>query len=834
MYFLARTFEKLKGLKSLRKKGFEFLAATYAGRPTREFLSEDSVRRRKKIAHLIYNSFFALTTAFLITQNIQSPPPLFSLRVGDVAEEDIISPITAEIEPTETTQARREDLARRVPPIFDYDDRVQERWLEKWKETFKTIRKDFYQSGKTVPARNIVFIEQVAKRVTEITQQTLPPKALLYLHESKFSLSQEKTFMRLGEFLIGRIIAANDLFPVHYSTGIIVRQINQALHETLVQDVSRIWSLDQAREVLGHVPSMVKDVKEPQMRAMAEWIGGLIVPNLVYNESLTKKRIASILATVRQPILSLKEGQTVLRKGERITDQHIEVVQNIRDLTSPKANFQRLILTFFILFIFVSVLFRINITGKGFWNISLKDALFFWLISMITFASVRFGYPYLRMFVALLNWNCAIEYFIPVAAGGIIVHLMMGKDAAYTYAFAMSIILGYLLDQNYLFSIWSFTVNASAIQSIRACKQRTDLFRCGLWSGTLGALLVATFSLIQVMGFKQVEWMAILSTVVLAFISGLFASGLTSTLIPFIESVFGYTTSLKLLELSNFNHPLLHALMMKAPGTYHHSVIVGSLAEIAADRVNANGLLARVAAYYHDIGKMGKPLYFIENQTPNENPHDLLQPALSAKILFSHVKNGVRMGREHNLGNPIIDIIEQHHGTTVASYFFNKAKECEDKEHDVVTEADFRYPGPKPQTREAGIVMLADACEAATRSINDPTAAKIQTMVHNITTKRFLEEQFSECDLTLKDLKTIEEHFTRTLVSLYHHRIEYPGQKKTMDSVAASPSATATGEITVPHTPSPHTHQGHHQHQWMQEPKTSSEKPGKKPRGKAS
>lgn len=828
---MSKVFEKLKGMKSLKKKAFKFLAHTYEGKPTQEFLSEDSVRRRKKIAHFVYNCFFALATAFIITQSIQSPPPLFSLRVGDVAEEDIISPITAEIEPTETTQTRREDLARRVPPIFDYDDRIQEHWVERWKEAFKTIRKDYYQNGRPVPMKSAVFLDQVAKRLTAITQQNLKPKDLFFLHENKFSVGQEKAFLRLGDFLIGRIIASSDLFPVHYSTGIIVRQMNQALHETLVQDVSRIWSLDQAREVLGHVPSMVKDAKEPQMRAMVDVVASLIVPNLIYNEALTKKRITAILATVRQPILSLKEGQTVLRKGERITDQHIEVVQNIRDLTSGKANLQRFALTFIILLIFVSVLFRINITGKGFWNIPLKDALFFWLISMATFSVVRFGYPYLRMFVVLLNWNCAVEYFIPVAAGGIIVHLMMGKDAAYTYAFAISIILGYVLDQNYLFSIWSFTVNAAAIQSIRSCKQRTDLFKCGVWSGLLGAILVLTFSLIQVMGFKQIEWMAILSTVVLAFVSGLFASGVTSTVIPFIESVFGYTTSLKLLELSNFNHPLLHALMMKAPGTYHHSVIVGSLAEIAADRVNANGLLARVAAYYHDIGKMGKPLYFIENQSPNENPHDLLQPALSAKILFSHVKNGVRMGREYNLGNLIIDIIEQHHGTTIASYFFNKAKECENREHDAVTEADFRYPGPKPQTREAGIVMLADACEAATRSINDPTAAKIQTMVHNITTKRFLEEQFSECDLTLKDLKVIEDHFTRTLVSLYHHRIEYPGQKKTMDQVAAASNGAApTSEALVSHLPqhpTANTHQGHHEHK----PYSQS---NKKPRGKAS
>ncbi len=240
----------------------------------------------------------------------------------------------------------------------------------------------------------------------------------------------------------------------------------------------------------------------------------------------------------------------------------------------------------------------------------------------------------------------------------------------------------------------------------------------------------------------------------------------------------------------NFLYTLLHSLMMKAPGTYHHSVIVGSLAEIAADRVKANALLARVSAYYHDIGKMNKPLYFIENQTPNSNPHDHLQPSMSAKILFSHVKNGVRMAREYNLGSKITNIIEQHHGTTLVSYFFNKAKKAEKPEHDHVSDNDFRYPGPRPQSREAAIVMLADACEAATRSINEPTPAKIQAMVHSIITKRFLEEQFAECDLTFSDLQIIEESFTRTLVSLYHHRIEYPGQRKALPRIPTPHSAS--------------------------------------------
>jgi putative nucleotidyltransferase with HDIG domain len=429
------------------------------------------------------------------------------------------------------------------------------------------------------------------------------------------------------------------------------------------------------------------------------------------------------------------------------------------------------------LFVFFSILFKLEIGRKSFTKLSLKDALFFMTVSLFSLAAVKLMLPYTLLMFRSLDVRYGVEYLIPIATGGIIVHLMMGKEAAYTFALMTSITIAGLLESHFSFAVWAFTVTAAAIQSIRSCKQRTDLFRCGMWSGAVGAVLVVTFALGQSFGMQVLDWRSLFISVGLAFFSGVLSAVVTSAAIPVLEAVFGYTTSLKLLELSNFNHPLLHALMMKAPGTYHHSVIVGTLAEIAADRVKANSLLARVSAYYHDIGKMGKPLYFIENQSPNQNPHDHLSPAMSAKILFSHVKNGVRLGRQHNLGNSINGIIEQHHGTTLVSYFFNKAKKTENAEVDPVSEADFRYPGPKPQTREAAIVMIADACEAATRSITDPTPAKIQNMVRNIINKRFLDQQFDQCDLTLHDLQIIEESFTRTLVSLYHHRIEYPGQK---------------------------------------------------------
>ncbi len=765
----------------------QFLKNTYEGKNSDEFLSEDAKTRRRNIARWVYTVIFSGTLAVIVTIPRGLKFNTGPLRLGDIIEEDLISPISAEIEPVESSNTDRENLARRVPPVYNYDDRITERWLKRWEKAFEQIRSEYYSNDRKRAKNNSNILDAVSKKTFELTGQSLRPKEMFFLHDNKFSENIQKLFLKIGqEILVGRIISSSDLFPLHYSTGIVVRQLNQGLHETLIQDVTRIWSLDQAREVLQHPPG--RDSKSKTLTHVLELVGNVIVPNLAYDEALTKKRIDSIIASTRQPILSVHEGQTILRKGDRVTEQQWELLQQLRNLSSFKASLKRLTLNFIIFIAFFSLLFKISLGRSNIWNLSFKDALFFFSISALSLILVKYVLPVTRLLFSQFGLSNSAEFILPFSSGGIILYLLMGTEAAYTFAFGISIVLGYMLDQNFFYSIWAFTCTATAIQSIGTCKERADLFKFGAFSGLLGAVLILAYSLLQSMGMQHVDWTTILATMVLSITSGLLSTVFTSLIIPFLEVVFGYTTSLKLLELSNFHHPLLHTLMMKAPGTYHHSVIVGSLAEIAADHIKANPLLARVAAYYHDIGKMTKPMYFIENQTPGNNPHDQLSPSMSAKILFSHVKNGVKLGKEYSLGAKIVDIIEQHHGTTVASFFYNKAKSLENPEVELVEESHFKYPGPKPQTREAGIVMLADACEAATRSISEPTPSKIQAMVHSIITKRFLEEQFTDCDLTISDLKIIEENFTRTLVSLYHHRIEYPGQKKFLNQTAADSS----------------------------------------------
>jgi hypothetical protein len=259
------------------------------------------------------------------------------------------------------------------------------------------------------------------------------------------------------------------------------------------------------------------------------------------------------------------------------------------------------------------------------------------------------------------------------------------------------------------------------------------------------------------------------------FLSGLLVLGLAPLLEP-----LGYTTNVRLLELANLNHPLLKRMAMEAPGTYHHSIMVGNLAEAAAEQIGANPLLARVGAYYHDVGKIGKksmPSYFIENQQRGFNPHDKLEPSMSALILVSHVKHGVELAREHRLGWPIIDIIQQHHGSNLIRYFYSKALERVDKDHSV-SEDKYRYPGPRPQTKEAALVMMADVVEAACRTLNDPTPSRIQKRVQSLIMGMFSEGQLDQSTLTLKDLHSVTRSFVRALQGILHSRVEYPDEAK--------------------------------------------------------
>jgi putative nucleotidyltransferase with HDIG domain len=365
-------------------------------------------------------------------------------------------------------------------------------------------------------------------------------------------------------------------------------------------------------------------------------------------------------------------------------------------------------------------------------------------------------------------------YLAPVAAGPMLVGLLIQSgEVVWLFSAFLALALGIMVNFNFPFMIVTLAGGIAAARGVFGCKTRNEIYFAGIRTGLINSVvigLILTLSNYESPAF----WNELSVGMVCGLFGGIFSSMVTMVLVPILETIFNYTTDVKLLELSNLNHPLLKEMIMKAPGTYHHSMMVGNMVEAAAEEIAANPLLAKVMAYYHDIGKMEHANYYIENQKPGNNPHDHISPFMSKTLLIAHTKDGVEMGIQHHLGTPIIDGMVQHHGTTVISYFYNKALELKEDGSSEVQEDDFRYPGPKPQFREAALCMLADSIEAAARSLDEPTPIRLQNIVKNIIQRKFMDGQLDECNLTLKDLSKVETAFNKILIGVYHQRIDYP------------------------------------------------------------
>jgi cyclic-di-AMP phosphodiesterase PgpH len=387
----------------------------------------------------------------------------------------------------------------------------------------------------------------------------------------------------------------------------------------------------------------------------------------------------------------------------------------------------------------------------------------------------------------------AFAYAAPVAAGAMLVGLLISAgEMVWIYSVFLSLALTFMVDLNFSFFVVSVVGSIAAARGVFACTARNDIYFAGLRTGLINMATIAVLTILTGARdqdlFQQLIW-----NVPAGFLGGVFSAFVAMMLVPLLESVFQYTTDIKLLELASLNNPVLQDLVFKAPGTYHHSISVSNMVEAAAREIGANALLGKVMALYHDIGKMEHAQYFIENQKGGKNPHDQVSPYMSKTILIAHVKDGVEMGLRHKLGKPIIDGILQHHGTTLISFFYNRAIEEQDADIDQVKENDFRYPGPKPQFREAALVMLADSIEATARALEEPTPGRLQNIVKNIIQVKFIDGQLDECNLTLRDLSIIEQAFKKILLGIYHIRMDYPNMRDGKVISVARPGARAKG-----------------------------------------
>lgn len=491
-----------------------------------------------------------------------------------------------------------------------------------------------------------------------------------------------------------------------------------------------------------------------------------IKPNLVFNKEATDKAVKEAMDGIKPVQKTVKAGEIIVREGDRVTAEQISTLEQLGIQRSKSYPLTLIGSAIFVLLTFwLTIEFVRRYYKKIFENhmlMLLIGLIFILILSFTRFLTViKIG--------EMPEINVLIGYLAPVSAGSMLIAILLDNRLAYFLTMIMALYVGLLTEGNQLFyAITAFVGGTVGIFQVYRLNQTSDLARSGLYIAVANIISILTLSLIG----GNVTLNLILTGIVIGAVNGILSAVLMIGALPYLESAFSITSMIKLLELSNPSHELLKRLLMEAPGTYHHSLMVGNLAEASAEFISANPLLVRVGAYYHDIGKIKRPDYFVENQRGFDNPHEKIAPALSALIITSHVREGVELAREAHLPQDITNFIEQHHGTSLAKYFYSRALE-EDREG-TLSEDSFRYEGPKPQSKEVALVMLADSVEAGVRSLQDPTPDKIRNMVRRIIKDKLNDGQLESCDLTFKDLDVIAVSFCKSLEGLYHKRIEYP------------------------------------------------------------
>ncbi len=467
--------------------------------------------------------------------------------------------------------------------------------------------------------------------------------------------------------------------------------------------------------------------------------------------------------------LKVNKGELIVGAGQRVTEREERILQETAQLEGIGRQFDAYFGLCMFILVFLYLFYRDIKRYRPALIADRKKILLLSVLLLVTVILSHAGIFVLSLVANKLHLDImTIGFVLPVAAGAMLTSLLLDFHLALGFSFVVSILLGILFPGEPFIPAYYFLGSITAALSVIRCKKRTALLKAGALTALVNVLAIIGIDLYR--GELLNRGIYDLTAGVLGAIA---VSTIVSALLPFFETVFDIATDIKLLEFLDPNQPLLKELVYKSPGTYHHSILIGNLAEAAAEAIGENPTLARVGSYYHDIGKIHKPEYFIENQRPTENKHDRLMPSMSSLIIAAHVKEGVEVARAHRLPTQIIDIIQQHHGTSLITYFYQKAKELQP--FSPIAEEDYRYPGPRPRTKVAAIVMLSDSVEAASRTLDNPTLDRIQMLTSSVITRFFIDDQLSMCDLTLNDLRVISKSFNLVLTGSFHHRIDYPG-----------------------------------------------------------
>lgn len=673
--------------------------------------------KEKYIRYAMYGLSFLITYILLITSISFKQ---YDLKEGDIARTDIKAPRDTINEVA--TKDKEDEAAKGVEKKYTLNTSIE--------ESAKSYIEGFFNK--------IINIKSSDKNTEDKVNEL---KKL-----SDYNLSEDELKVLLN-------LSSEELDSLKYDlNGVIIDVYRKNIPDDNEESLAQAKNL--AEEKIGYLntSNKVKDV-------LKKVILPQIKPNFYLDVGATDQAIKDAKKNVQKVII--KKNQTIVSEGEPITGEQLSVLEDLGLL--DKSSGREFFIMYVVLAVFVVLVFVLqNVYIAKNHKETYKDTKMMILINTVSIIS----------FILSRVIGALSPFAIPLTSAPILLSLLIDYRLSMVICSLNVLVISALVNFNPQVMLLALLSAILGSTSLKKMQQRNDIMRLSVSITIFSAILTFTTGVLISNNLGEVLSISLISGVGVIF-SAILAIGF----LPFLESTFDVVTSLKLLELSNPNNPLLKKLLMEAPGTYHHSMLVANLAEMAAEEVNANPVIARIGAYFHDIGKTKRPYFFGENQIGRENPHNNITPNLSTLIITSHVKDGVELAKEYNMPKVIKDIIEQHHGTTLVKYFYYTLKNNSENP-DEIKEEDFRYPGPIPSSKEAGIIMIADSVEAAVRSISDPTKGKIEEMVNNIIKDKLYSGQLDDCDLTLKDLEKIRKCFLKTLNGIYHQRVEYPTEKK--------------------------------------------------------
>lgn len=737
---------------------------------TRDFLENN---------RLVSVAIFVLTVVAIVAISSSGlNPVILPVQAGQLAQARVVAVESFSYESEIAAAQARERALTRIPPAYRIDDTP----LTRFTEAAGHLLAGLERLGPTRPSDT--DLAALARDFNARGPYRASPADLAALH-AYGDAPARADYLQRGLALL-REIYAEGVHDQPESAGPIslfrLLRADGDISETHVQGMEEALTYLRVNLTAGAADRTAA-------HAFFRLLRNGLQPNLVYDEAATARLRTEILSRLPPATVSVVAGQAIIQPGDTISPAQVEMLQAYRRhleasgrLATEQGN-QLFLRVLLVLAMVLASVFYIRLEDRETFVSNTRLGLLA-LVVIINLALVRGSYSLasLPFFAGNVSAATLLPYIVPTALAPLIVAILIDAGSAIFMALLISIFTGLTYGQRLDLVVLTFLASVTGIFASQHIRRRSRIVR----AAGLGGLVVACFALLLGL-VNQVAWPTLLSQTAAALLTGLATGIAVAGLLPVLESLFKRTTDITLLELTDHNHPLLHRMQLDAPGTYHHSLIVAQLAEGAAENIGANALLARVCALFHDIGKTADPQHFTENQRDGANPHDTYAPHHSAALIKAHVTRGVELAREHGLPRAVLDVIRQHHGTSVIRFCARKAAQAAPA-GTPVDEAAFRYDGPLPRFKESAIVSLADAVEAATRSLRTVTGPQLAELLDRIFRDRIAEGQLDEAALTLDDLARIKTSFTFTLLNMLHSRVAYP---------AAEPAAPA-GDASAP------------------------------------